>query len=72
MFFYFESDKFPNRSKLRAGVYFVDALPKTNSGKPMRPKIIAMAAELFKTAKQKDSVVKSFLSDVPVEFHHLI
>lgn len=70
--FLFESDKFPNRSKLRAGIYFVDTLPKTNSGKPMRTKIIAMAAELFTEAKRTDHVVKSFLSDIPAEFQHLI
>lgn len=38
----------------------------------MRTKIIAMAAELFKEAKQKDHAVKSFLSDIPVDFQHLI
>lgn len=65
-------DKFPNRSKLRAGVHFVDALPKTNSGKPMRTKVIEMAAELFAEAKQTDPVVKYFLSDIPADFQHLI
>lgn len=69
---HFDLDKFPNRSKLRAGIYFIDALPKTNSGKPMRPKIIAMATELFKTAKQNDPIIKSFLMDIPVGFQHLM
>lgn len=69
--FYFELDKFPNRYKLRGGIYFVDALPKTNSGKPLRPKITAMAAEYFKMAKQNDPI-KAFLMDIPEEFQHLI
>lgn len=70
--FYFHLDTFPNRSKLRAGVYFVNSLPKTTSGKPMHSKIVEITAELFNVAKYNDPIVKSFLMDIPTEFKHLI
>lgn len=73
IFRYFDLDHFPQRSRLRAGVYFMDSLPKLPSGKPDRRKIIELATNLFQTAKDNDLTIKSFLSDdIPEEFRKLI
>lgn len=45
--FLFDLDHFSDHYKLRGGVYFVDALPLTPSGKVLRKAVKEMAIELF-------------------------
>lgn len=75
IFFFVHSssaDYFPDRSKLRGGVYFVEFVPKTHSGKPIRSQITDLATEMFKAAKENDSDIQSYISDFPREFRKLI
>lgn len=45
--FFFSVDNFVDSRKLRGGVYFVDSLPTTPSGKVKRKVVRADAIELF-------------------------
>ena len=65
-------EKFPKRSWLRAGVYFVESLPKTNNGKLVPREITKMASEMFEELKQKDTDIQLYLADIPLEFRKLI
>lgn len=65
-------EKFPSRSRLRGGVYFVDSLPNTHSGKLIRRKITEIATDMFKAAKSSDPDVQSYLREIPEEFRKLI
>lgn len=68
----FAIEKFPIRSRLRGGVYFVDSLPKTFTGKPIRKEIVEIAAQRFKSIKESDPDIQSYLSDIPEKFRKLI
>lgn len=65
-------ENFPDRSKLRGGVYFVDSLPKTHNGKMIRKEITDLATAKFTSAKSNDPDLQSYLSDFPDEFRRLI
>lgn len=67
----FAIEKFPIRSRLRGGVCFVDSLPKA-TGKPIRKEIVEIAAQRFKSIKESDPDIQSYLSDIPEEFRKLI
>lgn len=69
---YFDTERFPDRSKLRGGVYFVDKLPKTHNGKIIRKEITDFAAQSFRTIKDTDPDIQSYLDDYPEEFRKLI
>lgn len=65
-------EHFPNQTRLRAGVYFVDSLPKTSNGKLVHREITKLASEMFDVAKQSDPEIQSYFSDIPAEFEKLI
>lgn len=65
-------DRFPKRSWLRAGVYFVESLPKTGSGKLVRREITKMATEMFEKAKRNDPNIQSYFLDIALEFRNII
>lgn len=65
-------DNFPDRAKLRGGVYFVESIPKTPIGKIQRTKAIEQAVKLFREAKENDIDVQSYLSEISHEFRTLI
>lgn len=44
-------DHFADHYKLRGGVYFVDSLPTTHSGKIQRRKVQEIAFKIFKLSK---------------------
>lgn len=70
--FHFDSEHFPSRSRLRGGVYLVESLPTTHNGKLIRRQITELATEMFKTAKENDPDIQSYLKDIPEEFRKLI
>lgn len=72
LIYIFYLDNFPNRYKLRAGVYFVDSIPKTHTGKHIRGQATKLATQLFDKLKENDPVIKLFLSDIPEQFRKLI
>lgn len=45
-FFFFLTDYFVDYKRLRGGVYFIDSLPLTPSGKVMRRKVKEIAIEM--------------------------
>lgn len=57
---------------LRGGVYFVDSLPKTPSGKIIRRKVAEYATELFHKSGINDPLIKSYISDIPEVVRKLI
>lgn len=65
-------ENFPDRYKLRAGVYFVDSIPRTPSGKPLRRVIVESTTEMFKTAMECDAELRSYIEDIPEELRKLI
>lgn len=67
-----QTENFANGLRLRAGVYFVDSLPRTHNGKLIRNKITQMAAEMFKVAKENDPDIQKCLSEIPEEYKRLI
>lgn len=64
--------KFADNLKLRGGVYFVDSLSKTDTGKFRQRDITKLAAELFSRAKISDPDIQSYLLDIPEEFRTII
>lgn len=68
----FQTENFPNGLKLRGGVYFVDSLPKTHSGKFIRKEITHMLKKLFDELKSSDPLIQSYLSDIPDDYKRLI
>lgn len=72
LFSNFLLEKFPHRSRIRGGVYFVEALPKTPTGKPIRREIAEIATGRFQSMKETDPDIKSYLMDIPEEFRKLI
>lgn len=52
---YLTLDHFSDHYKLRGGVYFVNSLPFTPSGKLLRKKVKQMAIELFNTRVADDT-----------------
>lgn len=71
-FLFLNTDKFPNRAKLRGGVYFIDSLPKTFNGKLVRARITEIAIERFNVARECDSDIQSYLSEYPEDNRKLI
>lgn len=67
-----KKENFPNGLKLRAGVYFVDSLPKTPSGKFIRKQITDVIQKLFNAAKDSDPILQGYLSDIPDDYKRLI
>lgn len=65
-------ENFPNGLKLRGGVYFVDSLPKTNSGKYIRKEITDTVKGMFNATKDTDPLLKSYLSDIPDDYKRLV
>lgn len=65
-------ENFPNGLKLRAGIYFVDAIPKTPTGKFSRKKVTELAEQHFKMAKQNDPDVQQHLLDISEEYRRMI
>lgn len=65
-------ENFPERSWLRAGVYFVQSLPVNSNGKLLRREITKTAIELFEAAKLSDPDIRSYVSDIPEAFRKLI
>lgn len=65
-------DNFPNGLKLRAGIYFVDSIPKTPTGKFVRRKATELAEQLFKVAKESDLDVQQHLLDISEEYRRMI
>lgn len=65
-------DNFANGLKLRGGVYFVDLLPKTPSGKFIRKQITDVVKKLFNAAKDSDPRLQGYLSDIPDDYKRLI
>lgn len=70
--FKYFSDHFPKRLWLRAGIYFVESLPKTGSGKLVRREIAKVAIKMFEEAKESDPNIRSYVSDIPEAFRKLI
>lgn len=68
----FSAGNFPNRAKPRGGVYFVDKLPKNHNGKLIRSEISHYATEQFRTARENDAELQSYLADIPEEFRAII
>lgn len=66
------TENFANGLRLRGGVYFVDSLPKTHTGKLIRKKITEMTEKLFKMTKQTDPDIQKYLSEIPDEYKKLI
>ncbi|XP_031635434.1 uncharacterized protein LOC116348546 [Contarinia nasturtii] len=71
-FFELVANHFPKRMWLRGGVYFVDSLPKTPSGKVIRRKVAELATELFHLRGINDLDIQSYIADIPEEYHKLI
>lgn len=71
-FSFLRLDNFPRRLWLRAGVYFVESLPKTGTGKLVRREIIKIATKLYEEAKHNDPDIQSYASDIPEAFRKLI
>lgn len=69
---FFLIENFPNGLKLRGGVYFVDSLPKTPSGKYIRKEITEMLKKMFNATKENDPLIQSYLSDIPDNYKRLI
>lgn len=65
-------ENFPTGLHLRAGIYFVDSLPKTHSGKFIRKEITEMLKKMFIAAKENDPLIQSYLSDIPDNYKRLI
>lgn len=66
-------DKFPDRSWLRGGVYFVESLAKTHNGKVVKREVTQLAQKLFERAlKTNDEMVLASLSVIPDEYRRLI
>lgn len=62
-------DNFSDRLKLRGGIYFVQSLAKTNTGKLRREAITHRAAEMFREAiRCNSSDIRSYLADIPDQF----
>ena len=57
---------------LRGGVYFVDSLPKTPSGKVIRGKVTELATEIFHKAGINDPDIQSYIADIPEYVRKLI
>lgn len=75
LFYYIRSNKtakFADNLKLRGGVYFVDSLSKTDTGKFRQKDITKLASELFARAKTTDPDIQSYLLDIPEEFRSII
>lgn len=66
------TENFSDGLKLRAGVYFVDTLPRTHNGKLMRNKATKMAEEKFIIAMGNDPDVRNHLFDISVGYRKLI
>lgn len=58
--------------KLRGGVYFVDSLPRTKSGKLRRKEITDIATKLFHATMHMDAQIQLHLSEIPSEFRNLV
>lgn len=43
----FETDNLPKECKLIGGVYFIDALPKSTTGKPLHREVKEVAVQRF-------------------------
>lgn len=68
----FVIENFPDGLKLRGGVYFVDSLAKTHSGKFIRKEITDTVKKLFIAAKESDPLIQLYLSDIPDDYRRLI
>lgn len=68
----FVTEKYSSRSRLGGGIHFVDSMPKTNSGKVIRREVMEMASEFFKTARNTDPHIQSYLQEIPEDFRDLI
>ncbi|XP_031635418.1 4-coumarate--CoA ligase-like 7 [Contarinia nasturtii] len=71
-FFELVANHFPKREWLRGGVYFVDSLPKTPSGKIIRRKVAELATEIFHKRGINDPDIQAYIADIPEEYHKLI
>lgn len=65
-------ENFPSRLKLRGGVYFVDALPRTKNGKLLRKEITDVATEMFRAIMDTDADIQLHLAEIPEEFRKLV
>lgn len=65
-------ENFADGLKLRGGVYFVDSIPKTPTGKFVRKQATEIATKLFETAKNTDKDVRQYLLDIPENFRKII
>lgn len=65
-------EKFSSGLRLRAGIYFVDSIPKTPTGKFVRKKVMELAEQFFKVAKEVDPDVQKHLLDIPDEYKRLV
>lgn len=72
LFGYLLTENFPNGLRLRGGVYFVEALPKTPSGKFIRRDITDTVKSMFDATKESDPLLQSYLSDIPDDYKRLI
>lgn len=66
--FLLNTERFPNRSKLHGGIYFVNSLPKSPSGKLLRRMVTEQTMKLFREAKGNDKDLQSHPSDIPEEY----
>ena len=72
LFIVFHTDNFPNRAKPRGGIYFMDKLPKTHNGKLIRKEITKYATQQFRSARENDAELQSYLANIPEEFREII
>lgn len=66
------TEHFPDGLKLRGGVYFVDSLPKTHSGKFIRKEITDAIEYMFNAAKENDPQIQQYFSDISDDYKRLI
>lgn len=50
----------------------MNELPKTHNGKMIRKEITKFATQKFRSARENDAELQSYLDDIPKEFREII